>query len=1128
MALLDFRVWRRLQDLKHNNVQFDRDNELLIWRKVFLNGILDLALENTHIWVIDALDECVTTNSIAAMLTKIPSTFPLKVFLTSRRTFGSAEWLPLLKNLSYEDQITPEDSRHDITLYLNTRMESLPLQDEKLRESVKANIIEKSHGSFLWVTLVLNEMRFIARESDIQRILNEIPPGLDALYERALKTMSGITRGKELIVSILQWVVCAFRPLTLKEMEHALKLYTGENVLSLEKFLSISCEQLIHVDKGGRIEVVHETVRSLLLRTDLDSEFAVDKSRAHGSIAEVCLRYLNGEEMKPPRTPKLMQMYKVKASKRSAFADYASPYFSQHLRRSTSENNERFLSLCKFMNGNVYSWIEHLASNSHLHHMTRTAKDLRGFLNARAKYYSPVNKDVHCVSNWEQDLIRLASQFGKHLTEYPSSIFWLIPPFCPPLSQIAIQFKPSISTIRVEGLQAGKWSDRISSIHYRREIQTRAVCCSTTSFAIGLSDKKVNIHLHATCQQVQQLITPQPVKNMVFSKSGDLLAVSTIHFIILFDLDTSNQTWKVRLPQESLTMAFTDDDKVLRLVTKGGVLTALLVINGSQISSSLLEHPPDNENGDFRRALTHSAVSPEIEMIFSVQRGRPISLHEIETGSFLGVCERDCDTGMEGTDHAPVWIRDMICVTNPVKTYLAALYHDGDLALFDPCELSLSGHVLAEAHVLGASPDGYVLATGNDSGTIQIYDLETLTLLHKIISSDRSIRSLAFSVDGTRFIDIRGNQCNIWELPVLIHNDVGDSGSMSNVIIPEGSVVGVNTAPEPEITALACHNNGKYIFCGRDDGAVVLYSTSNGKALRPLYNHANMVGIKNLVWGDETQTLVSSDAASRIMLWKIIEQEDTIRTEGPILDDRIDDQSIKQVLLSHHETKLLISTDASDITYEIEPGTQTVASFSDRPSSWKWVNHPHNPSKLLYITARTIHIYSWNSDLLEPQPEEELALPLELDTNLSIKEATILHSNNPKLSIELSGSSDPHSPSQILILSISSFNPPYPSILPQQTPNFSNLSSEIEYLIGSVNNRLIFLDKRMWICSLDLENFRGDYYRHCFLPSDWLNANWNFIMKVTSIGDLIFVRRTELAVINGGLESREVLGRVKD
>lgn len=99
---------------------------------------------------------------------------------------------------------------------------------------------------------------------------------------------------------------------------------------------------------------------------------------------------------------------------------------------------------------------------------------------------------------------------------------------------------------------------------------------------------------------------------------------------------------------------------------------------------------------------------------------------------------------------------------NSESSFLATLYFDGQLVLFDPCELTNKTVVRADAHVLACSPDGHTLATGSGTGTIQIFDFESFAMIYKLIASDYAIRSLAFSCDGLRFVDIRERQCNVW------------------------------------------------------------------------------------------------------------------------------------------------------------------------------------------------------------------------------------------------------------------------------------------------------------------------------------------------------------------------------
>ncbi len=762
MALVHPIIRQRLLAIMEDGVRLDKDNELTVWRKVFLSGIFEVCLDRPHFWVIDALDECNSQNNLLAMLKKVSAGFPLRIFMTSRRTVDMDRSLSQVRNLIHADEMTVKDTHDDIKLYLQVNMRNLMLQNQALCRKLTEIILRKSRGSFLWVVLVLQEMQSAFSEADIQQVLEEVPQGMDALYNRALRLMSQTNRGKHLIKAILLWTVCATRPLTLQELEDALKLDTGERVLALEKFIGSTCGHIVYVDRHDRVSLIHETARTFLLQQDLESEFAVNQFTGHGRIADVCLRYLTSDEMRPPRSQKLMHMYHMKTAKRSPLADYACRYFSQHLRRSHSENVERFISLSNFLEGNVCSWIEHMARTGNIQYLVPTAKDLQGFLQARAKYHSPLGKDVQRVGSWQSDLIRLAAQFGRHLTESPSAIFWLIPPLCPPMTAIGIQFGSTSQGLVVRGLSSMIWSDRTSCIHYR-DRQTRAIACADTKFAIALSDKSIKFYSSSTCQELQQLKGLQPAKHLVFSSSGKLIAASSVHYVTMFDVSKGEKLWETRLPQECLTLMFTDQDKFIWLVTKGGILLSLSVSDGAILSFIALNDPSDDDAGaGFRRTFTSAALSLELSMVAAVQRGRPISLYDLENGTFLGLCERETDTELDRADFALLWVHDFVFNPNPATTLLAALYHDGNLVLFDPCELAVKARVEADAQILACSPDGRALATGSATGNIQIFDFECLNLMYRVVASDHSIRSLAFSCDSLRFLDIRGSQCNIW------------------------------------------------------------------------------------------------------------------------------------------------------------------------------------------------------------------------------------------------------------------------------------------------------------------------------------------------------------------------------
>jgi hypothetical protein len=66
-----------------------------------------------------------------------------------------------------------------------------------------------------------------------------------------------------------------------------------------------------------------------------------------------------------------------------------------------------------------------------------------------------------------------------------------------------------------------------------------------------------------------------------------------------------------------------------------------------------------------------------------------------------------------------------------------------------------------------------------------------------------------------------------------------------------------------------------------------------------------------------------------------------------------------------------------------------------------------------------------------------------------------------------------------------------------------------------------------WICSVaavkaeTTETMSGSLMRHFFLPSDWLSNNNELLIEVTKQGDIICVKRDEVAVVKRGLSNIE-------
>lgn len=350
--------------------------------------------------------------------------------------------------------------------------------------------------------------------------------------------------------------------------------------------------------------------------------------------------------------------------------------------------------------------------------------------------------------------------------------------------------------------------------------------------------------------------------------------------------------------------------------------------------------------------------------------------------------------------------------------------------------------------------------------------------------------------------------------------DFDDIDSASDMVAVEPTITGIiNVENMGEITALACHESGEYIFCGKDNGAVTLYAIATGKELQVLYQHVQGIAINVLISGSRSEVLVSADASSRFMVWRVIKKEDLWAVEGPLLDARVKDYSISQLLLDSDNKRLLVSTIAFDTIYNINNGVHHTIKFQEE-TFWRWANHPHDPSKLIRITAKAAHIHMWNEPS-DPLFSVDMKLTSSLRTDTAVRNVTTC-SDGCKLCVEFSKPHDVQPTSHVLVVSTSSIEKPFPQ-LSEPLSLVLKISPNMEYLIGSFGERLLFLDRRMWVCSVNLETFKDEYYQHFFIPDEWLSANRKLILKVTSKGDLVFVKQNEIAVIKRALDNKQAI-----
>ncbi|KAL8940002.1 MAG: hypothetical protein Q9211_002481 [Gyalolechia sp. 1 TL-2023] len=1120
MAFIHPEVLHVILEVCEKDEQLSQADYRTIWRKLFLDGLLKISFVRPQYWIIDGLDECRANSDIVPLLLRVIESCSIRILLTSRDRFESHRQLGHHQTRVLSEGIAEEDTRSDIALYLEANMAHLPAADNEDRRRMAHKILAKSAGCFLWVKLILQELGQVHTSGEIRQVLEDVPSDMNEMYARILNSMSTAPYGKVLAKAILTWTVCSARPLTTEELFHALQLDIKDSIDSVVRSIASSCGQLVYVDKHSRVHMIHQTARNYLLQADIHPEFGIDKRLGHKRLAMACLQYLNGSEMKGPRHRKLSFTNLVR--ERSPFVTYASNSLFDHISHAIATDEEILCGLAKLMSSsNVLSWIEFIARSSDLTVLIQAGKALRNFLHRKSKELSPLRKDIAHLDSWATDLVRLATKFGKDLLSSPSSIFHLIPPFCPPESAPRKNFAASARGIAVLGLSATTWDDCASTIFDPNE-QFHALACSEKHFALGTFSGRIMVYSAMTCQESQRLHHCEPIRLLHFGHTPKFLATAGARTIRTFDLTSGQIVWEFETPQMCMSITTTEDDRVLLGALKNNNLLIWDLESGNLRDCSNWTGDLEGQRAHaFRRPIA-AAFCMDSNLLAVVYRGQDILVWDLERDALYDTYSKLAGASpISGRRTADAGVIALTFSRASSTNLLAASYSDGDLILFDTTDGYVKAMTTANAHTLACSPDGRTLAGGDGSGKLQIFDFETLKLLYCIHSAGHGIKELQFSGDNLQLLDIRGSHCRIWDPVVLVRPDAEEESSdaISIPTMPQESKV-EDKDDTPIISSIACHKAGEIIFCGKDDGSVHMYEAKSGRHIKKLLSHANGVSIVTLAFDEESCAICSTDSSSRVMVHRLTRHVTQGWSADPAIFDHRVGVSVGQVLTEKGNTRLLVSSGTSDTLWSIYPDAPQIIASSPREAraAHRWSTHPAHGSQLLLITGNVAHIYDWRT-LSRLTNSEGILL------EGSVLPELMIHSITPcfhgsLVATTFKESLGTRSKSKLLLWDSSDFSTSARTAVPN--PKYHYLADEVQVLIGSDGQRLVFLHGNGWVCSVDPQSTSLEHFvRHFFFPADWLSTDSPLLLEITRRSDIIFVKREEIAVIKRGLETSE-------
>jgi ankyrin repeat protein len=288
-----------------------------------------------------------------------------------------------IKDYVIHKMIRIQDTKEDLDNFVAVRADELAKRKgwDAVQESISKMLSSNAEGMFLWVKLVFD---FLLEEStlldDVDDVLQSIPAGLDEFYDRVMTKISSHPSRKRIAQKSLDWIIYAFRPLTLDELQAALSF--GENssktIHNFEAVLRESCGLLIKIDERTKeVSVIHATVQEYLLRRGEGNPLLSDSAEnVHSQLTRVCLMYLCAKgrtnlfvDSDIKKSRKTFQDHL--GSRAYSLLDYSTVYWCQHAERSKSCIRDWEQPLRQFANSEdlLITWLQlfrYLYASGHL------------------------------------------------------------------------------------------------------------------------------------------------------------------------------------------------------------------------------------------------------------------------------------------------------------------------------------------------------------------------------------------------------------------------------------------------------------------------------------------------------------------------------------------------------------------------------------------------------------------------------------------------------------------------------------------------------------------------------------------------------------------------------------------
>ncbi|KAH6692826.1 hypothetical protein BKA61DRAFT_714437, partial [Leptodontidium sp. MPI-SDFR-AT-0119] len=290
--------------------------------------------------IIDGLDECSEVETQMSILKELQrivgKDLRCKIMISSRREAKIAEKLSGKPQIQLDGR---QEVESDIRLYVKYKVKSIETTDPDLRKKIESILVEKANGMFLWVRLVVDELRTCGSDWELEERAKSLPRGLKKAYGRILDRIMDETHSdypRSLAIRILEWIACSYRPLKIFELLDGIVFKVGCTQLNsrtkMRKSILDSCRPLIEEGHSNTIDFVHFSAKEYVLNEEYrQATNFISRETANLNICFSCVAYLNTSFSLLPHTSTSQTRGTLVLSGCHGLQLYANSFFARHL-----------------------------------------------------------------------------------------------------------------------------------------------------------------------------------------------------------------------------------------------------------------------------------------------------------------------------------------------------------------------------------------------------------------------------------------------------------------------------------------------------------------------------------------------------------------------------------------------------------------------------------------------------------------------------------------------------------------------------------------------------------------------------------------------------------------------------